>query len=104
MGSALSRAALLLRAATRTSGTVQAQDRSPGEITVLAAAEAGRAVRTVAIPPPVNVTAAYPVRRLKESKNAELAEQYMALLLSDAAQTILKRFGFIGKEIPGTER
>lgn len=69
-----------------------------------AAAEARRGIRTVAIPPSVNVTATYPIGRLKESKNAELAERYIAFLLSDAAQTILEHFGFIRREIPPTER
>lgn len=58
------------------------------------AASAGDAVRTLPIPDALNVVAAYPLAPVTDSAQAELAAQFIALVLSPEGQAVLARYGF----------
>lgn len=51
-------------------------------------------VQQISIPDPQNVIAAYPIAPLQDAQNPELAEQFIAFVLSDAGQAILSNWGF----------
>ncbi|MEO6628314.1 MAG: molybdate ABC transporter substrate-binding protein [Aquihabitans sp.] len=59
------------------------------------AAAAGPAVTTIDIPAAQNVVAVYPVSVLKDARNQDLAEAFVAYVLSEDAQVVLKRYGFV---------
>ena len=50
---------------------------------------------TVEIPPELNVVAEYPIARLTQSTNPELADTFIAFVLSDEGQAILQKWGFV---------
>lgn len=58
---------------------------------VLAAADTAEGVD---IPADVNVQATYPIAVTKDSANADLAETFLAYVVSAAGQRILQQFGF----------
>jgi len=49
---------------------------------------------TIEIPTDINVVAKYPIAPLVESANAELAQAFIAYVLSDEGQAILQKWGF----------
>jgi molybdate transport system substrate-binding protein len=51
-------------------------------------------LQTIEIPSELNVIAKYPIAPLVESKNAELAQAFIAYILSDEGQAILQKWGF----------
>ena len=57
---------------------------------VVAVPELGR----IQIPPEVNVIAQYPIARLTDSADLELANEFIAYVLSPAGQAILSKWGF----------
>ena len=59
-----------------------------------ALAAAGK-VQVIAIPPALNVTAAYPIATLKNAPHAQLARQWLELVKSAAGTTALREAGFI---------
>lgn len=58
------------------------------------AASAGDAVRILPIPDALNVVASYPLAPIANSAQAELAAQFIALVLSPEGQAVLARYGF----------
>jgi molybdate transport system substrate-binding protein len=58
------------------------------------AAGAGQ-VEVIEIPDALNVIAEYPIAVIQDSKQAELAQKFVALVLSEAGQAILSRVGFL---------
>jgi molybdate transport system substrate-binding protein len=56
---------------------------------------AGAKVQGVTIPDDVNVTATYPIVEVKGTKNADLANAFMAYVLSADGQAKLQSFGFL---------
>lgn len=58
------------------------------------AASAGDAVLTLPIPDALNVVASYPLAPVANSAQAELAAQFIALVLSPEGQAVLARYGF----------
>ena len=50
---------------------------------------------TIDIPDDINVIASYPMARLKQSGHADVADAFMAFVLSAQAQTILAKYGFL---------
>lgn len=55
---------------------------------------AGTKVQGVPIPDAQNVIATYPISAVKGSKNLDVANAFIAYILSDAGQTTLATFGF----------
>jgi molybdate transport system substrate-binding protein len=55
----------------------------------------GDKVEGVEIPETQNVLATYPIATVKASKNADEAQKFMDLVLSDQGQQVLKQFGFL---------
>jgi molybdate transport system substrate-binding protein len=55
----------------------------------------GDKVEGVDIPEDQNVFATYPIATVKASKNADMAQRFMALVLSDQGQQVLKQYGFL---------
>jgi molybdate transport system substrate-binding protein len=51
-------------------------------------------VRTIAIPDAVNVIAAYPIAVVADARQPALAQRFVDLVLSDAGQEVLARYGF----------
>ena len=51
-------------------------------------------VATIPVPGPLNVTGNYPVAALAESAHPELAQTFVAFVLSQRAETILEKYGF----------
>jgi molybdate transport system substrate-binding protein len=51
-------------------------------------------VRQIPIPPEANVIATYPIAVVRGARQPELAERWIALVLSDAGQQVLARWGF----------
>jgi molybdate transport system substrate-binding protein len=52
-------------------------------------------VDRIAIPDSLNTIAAYPIAPLNGSKNADLANDFLAMVLSPDGQAIMARFGFL---------
>jgi len=50
---------------------------------------------TIDIPGDINVIASYPMARLKQSGHADVADAFMAFVLSAQGQTILAKYGFL---------
>jgi molybdate transport system substrate-binding protein len=57
-------------------------------------------VRTIEIPEAYNETAEYPLAVLTGAPNPELARAWVQLVLSDAGQRTLQRFGFLNRRVP----
>ena len=57
--------------------------------------DAADKVGTLDIPDQYNTIASYPIAPIKGSKHAELAQKFVAYVLSPAGQTVLAKFGFI---------
>ena len=70
-------------------------DAVAGIVYVTDAEAAGDAVEAVAIPADANVIATYPIGVLEASGNAELAEAFVAYVLGDEGQAVLKEYGFL---------
>lgn len=70
-------------------------DAVAGIVYVTDAEGVGDAVEAVAIPEEVNVIATYPIGVLEASGNAEVAEAFMAYVLGDEGQAVLKEYGFL---------
>ena len=51
-------------------------------------------VKVIEIPQDLNVIATYPIVVLKRSKNPELAQKWVELVLSEEGQKVLKKWGF----------
>jgi molybdate transport system substrate-binding protein len=51
-------------------------------------------VQVIEIPENLNVIATYPIATLKQSSNAELAQKWVDLVLSDEGQGVLEKYGF----------
>ncbi len=51
-------------------------------------------LKTIEIPNEMNIIAKYPIAPLVESANAELAQAFIAYVLSDEGQAILQKWGF----------
>jgi molybdate transport system substrate-binding protein len=57
--------------------------------------EARDKVTTIAIPDALNTLAAYPIATIKEARQADLAQKFVAYVLSDTGQKILVANGFL---------
>lgn len=57
-------------------------------------AVAAPGLKSIEIPPELNVIAKYPLAPLAASKNAELAARFAAYILSEEAQAVLQKWGF----------
>jgi molybdate transport system substrate-binding protein len=57
-------------------------------------AVAAPALKTLEIPAEVNVIAEYPIAVLAQSANADLAEVFVAYVLSEEGQAVLQKWGF----------
>jgi molybdate transport system substrate-binding protein len=55
----------------------------------------GDKVEGVEIPETENVLATYPIATVKASKNADKAQKFVDLVLSDQGQQVLKQYGFL---------
>ena len=55
---------------------------------------AAPALKSIEIPPDLNVVAKYPIAPLLKSANADLANQFIGYVLSPDGQAILKKWGF----------
>jgi molybdate transport system substrate-binding protein len=58
-------------------------------------ADAASKVGTIDIPDALNTIAAYPIAPITDSKNTDLANAFVALVLSPDGQSIMAKFGFI---------
>lgn len=52
-------------------------------------------VARIAIPDSLNVPASYPIAMIEDSANRELAQQFLAFVLSPEGQSILANYGFV---------
>jgi molybdate transport system substrate-binding protein len=59
---------------------------------------AAQDVTPLAIPDPFNQLATYPIAALAKAPQPDLAQQFIELILSDAGQGVLARYGFITEE------
>jgi molybdate transport system substrate-binding protein len=57
--------------------------------------ESAKTVDQLAIPDALNTIAAYPLAALNDSPHPDLAQQFVAYVLSPEGQTVLEKFGFI---------
>ena len=73
---------------------VESGDLDAGIVYVTDVQAAGDAVEGVEIPADDNVTATYPIATLTDSANAEVADAFVAFVLSDQGQEILSSYGF----------
>jgi molybdate transport system substrate-binding protein len=51
-------------------------------------------VRVIQIPENLNIVATYPIAALKGAKDAELAQEWLDLVVSDEGQRVLEKWGF----------
>jgi molybdate transport system substrate-binding protein len=51
-------------------------------------------VRIIEIPAELNVVATYPIATMEGSRNPELAQAWLALVLSDRGQDVLEKYNF----------
>ena len=61
------------------------------DITAAAAAKVGK----LDIPDALNIIATYPIAPISDSKNADLAKAFVALVLSPEGQQVMAKYGFI---------
>jgi molybdate transport system substrate-binding protein len=50
---------------------------------------------TIDIPDDINLIAAYPIAKLKQSGHADIAQAFIDFILSDKGQAILAKYGFL---------
>jgi molybdate transport system substrate-binding protein len=74
---------------------VEAGDLDAGIVYVTDVLAAGDAVEGVEIPEEDNVIAEYPIAALSASASPEVAEAFVAFVLSDEGQEILESYGFL---------
>ena len=74
--------------------SVQLGEADVGFVYVTDAGSAGDKVRRIALPAAAQATATYPVAAVKDSRNAELARQFVAFVLGADAQALLRQAGF----------
>jgi molybdate transport system substrate-binding protein len=55
-------------------------------------------LKTIEIPPELNVIAEYPIATLSQSVNPDLADAFIAYVLSDEGQAVLQKWGFASPE------
>lgn len=55
-------------------------------------------LKTIEIPAELNVIAKYPIARLKGSTNSDLADAFIAYVLSEEGQAVLQKWGFASPE------
>ncbi len=55
-------------------------------------------LKTLEIPAEINVIAEYPIATLAQSANADLADAFVAYVLSEEGQAILQKWGFAPPE------
>lgn len=70
-------------------------DAAAAIVYVTDARSAGDQVEAVPVPAEVNVTATYPIGVLESSEASDVAEAFMAHVLSDEGQAVLSRYGFL---------
>jgi molybdate transport system substrate-binding protein len=75
-------------------GKVEAGELDAGLVYVTDVLAAGEDVDDVAIPDEHNVVATYPIAVLRSASDVDLAEAFVAFVLSDEGQGILASFGF----------
>ncbi len=51
-------------------------------------------VRVIQIPENLNIVATYPIAALKGAEDAELAQKWVDLVVSDEGQRVLEKWGF----------
>ncbi|MGH9114073.1 MAG: extracellular solute-binding protein, partial [Acidimicrobiales bacterium] len=73
---------------------VESGDLDAGIVYVTDVLAAGDAVEGIEIPAADNVVAEYPITTLAEAGDAEVAEAFVAYVLSDEGQAILASYGF----------
>lgn len=73
---------------------VQTGDADAGVVYVTDAKAAGDTVREVEIPASQNQSTAYQIVAVKDSPNASLADDWIALVVGDQGQSVLKEHGF----------
>jgi molybdate transport system substrate-binding protein len=73
---------------------VEAGDLDAGIVYVTDVLAAGDAVEGIDIPADENVIATYPIAALSDAANAEVADAFVAFVLSDEGQGILDSYGF----------
>lgn len=73
---------------------IEAGELDAGIVYVTDVTAAGDTVEGIDIPADENVTATYPIAALAETANAEVADAFVAFVLSDDGQDILASFGF----------
>jgi molybdate transport system substrate-binding protein len=73
---------------------VEAGELDAGIVYVTDVLAAGDAVEGIDIPADQNVVAAYPITALTEAANREVADAFVAFVLSDEGQQILASYGF----------
>lgn len=59
------------------------------------ATDTSKRIRQITIPDNLNVIAEYPVAVIKDSKQEEVAKEFVRYLCSNEGQSVLQRFGFI---------
>jgi len=59
------------------------------------AGEAASTTGRIDIPDELNTIASYPIAPIKDAPNAELAQRFVAYILSPEVQTVLVNYGFI---------
>jgi molybdate transport system substrate-binding protein len=73
-------------------------DAVAGIVYVTDAEGAGDAVETVEIPTEQNVIATYPIAVLTGASNEEVADAFVAYVVSDEGQSVLAEYGFVTAE------
>ncbi len=73
---------------------IEAGELDAGIVYVTDVTSAGDAVEGIDIPADENVTATYPIASLSDTTNAEVADAFVAFVLSEDGQDILSSFGF----------
>ncbi len=73
---------------------VEAGELDVGIVYVTDVQSAGDAVDGIDIPAKANVTASYPIASLTDAGNREVADAFVAFVLSEAGQAILVSYGF----------
>ncbi|HET6938347.1 MAG TPA: extracellular solute-binding protein, partial [Nocardioides sp.] len=73
---------------------VSSGEADAGLVYVTDVAAAGDSVEGVTFPESSDIVNTYPIVALKDSKNADLAEEFIDLVTSDTGQSILEEAGF----------
>jgi molybdate transport system substrate-binding protein len=75
-------------------GKVASGEADAGLVYVTDVAAAGSDVHGVPFPESADIVNTYPIAALKDSDHAELASEFVELVLSDAGQSVLEEAGF----------